>query len=187
MPVNLSYNNTVPAANNNPSVDQPQMLVNTTSISSIVNQDHIGFGQNNGGTHRQVNMYNQATPPLINDLNLYSNISVGANSLWVQTPTLNLPLFAGQPTGGVTGATSVIGNIQFRWGLKTVATNADTAVVFPIAFAGGQCWNVLLTAIRNNSGSDTVFIKTGSVSGAGFTIKNNSGSITQVYWFAIGQ
>lgn len=50
----FSYNNLVPATNNNPSVDQPDMLINTQSIDSIVNVDHVSFNAASGGTHKQV-------------------------------------------------------------------------------------------------------------------------------------
>lgn len=50
---NFTYDNTVPAASHNPSVDQPVMLINSQSSASIWDEDHIGFGSDNGGTHVQ--------------------------------------------------------------------------------------------------------------------------------------
>ena len=58
---NFPYNYTVPGANNDPSVDQPDMLKNFQSIggqsltsSGIIGVDHVGFNAANGGTHLQV-------------------------------------------------------------------------------------------------------------------------------------
>jgi len=58
----FNYNNNVPFTTNNPSVDQPQMLINTQSISGIVAVDHIGFSANNGGTHVQTTFVSSTTP-----------------------------------------------------------------------------------------------------------------------------
>lgn len=59
---NFSYNTTVPAETNNPSVDQPQMLINTASGSSIWDVDHVGFNATDGGTHKMVSLSSQNTP-----------------------------------------------------------------------------------------------------------------------------
>lgn len=58
----FNYNNAVPAANDNPSVDQPDMLVNVQSTESIIAVDHISFNTANGGTHKQVTFNNVAAP-----------------------------------------------------------------------------------------------------------------------------
>jgi hypothetical protein len=59
----FSYNNAVPATNNNPSDDQPDMLINTESIEDILAVDHISFNTAGGGQHLQ-SRYN-ATPTYI--------------------------------------------------------------------------------------------------------------------------
>lgn len=51
---NFSFNAAMPAAQNNPSQDQSRMLINNMSTASLVNIDHIGFNQNNGGQHKAV-------------------------------------------------------------------------------------------------------------------------------------
>lgn len=58
----ISYNLGVPAANNNPSNDQPDMLVNTQSISDIWAVDHVTFSGNPAGTHAQVTFSSKNTP-----------------------------------------------------------------------------------------------------------------------------
>jgi len=58
----FTYNNAIPAANNNPSVDQPDMLINGQSIESLIAVDHISFNTANGGTHKQVSFNNIAAP-----------------------------------------------------------------------------------------------------------------------------
>lgn len=60
--MSFNYNNGVPATANNPSVDQPDMLINTQSIEGILNVDHITFRAANGGTHKQVTFNDVAAP-----------------------------------------------------------------------------------------------------------------------------
>lgn len=66
---NFPYNNTVPGANNDPSVDQPDMLENFQSIggpsptaSGIIGIDHVGFNATDGGTHKQVTYSSNNVP-----------------------------------------------------------------------------------------------------------------------------
>lgn len=66
---NFPYNNTVPGANNDPSVDQPDMLENFQSIggpapttSGIIGVDHVGFNATDGGTHKQVTYSSNNNP-----------------------------------------------------------------------------------------------------------------------------
>lgn len=59
---NYNYNGGIPAANNNPSVDQNPMLENFTSINQIIGVDHVTFNTNNGGQHLQVTYTGTATP-----------------------------------------------------------------------------------------------------------------------------
>ena len=62
---NFNYNNAIPASNNNPSVDQPGMLINAQSIDGIIATEHISFNANNGGTHKQITFVGpQADPAL---------------------------------------------------------------------------------------------------------------------------
>ncbi len=56
---NLTFDASVPAANDDPSIDQPDMLANNVSTNAWVTQDHYGFNttgstNNFGGLHQQV-------------------------------------------------------------------------------------------------------------------------------------
>lgn len=50
--MSFSFNDGVPAAPDNPSVDQPIMLQNNVSNQGIWAVDHIGFNAANGGQHQ---------------------------------------------------------------------------------------------------------------------------------------
>lgn len=58
------FSTTVPAGPNNPSDDQPVMLQNNQSDSSIWATDHFGYNVNSGGYHQQTRMANRTTYPL---------------------------------------------------------------------------------------------------------------------------
>lgn len=63
----FTFDNTIPAANNDPSADQPDLLINNQSIASILDVDHIGFNQTSGGTHKQINFSSQNVPGAVAD------------------------------------------------------------------------------------------------------------------------
>lgn len=65
----FTYNTGVPAAANNPSNDQPIMLINCQSIDSIIGVDHITFNSSgtggagaSGGQHLQVTFNGKNVP-----------------------------------------------------------------------------------------------------------------------------
>lgn len=51
--MSFTFNTGIPAANNDPSVDQPDMLSNNVSTNGILAVDHVSFNTANGGTHKQ--------------------------------------------------------------------------------------------------------------------------------------
>lgn len=64
----ITFNTGIPAANNNPSLDQPEMLQNNISTDAILAIDHVSFNSSgvapNGvsGTHLQVTFNGKNTP-----------------------------------------------------------------------------------------------------------------------------
>lgn len=53
----------IPAANNNPSADQPRMLTNFTSMNTWMSQDHIGLNTSGGGWHAKLDFLNPLSVP----------------------------------------------------------------------------------------------------------------------------
>lgn len=60
--MSFTFSNDIPAANNNPSDDQPDMLQNNISTNNILNVDHVSFNNNAGGKHKQIT-FNTQNPP----------------------------------------------------------------------------------------------------------------------------
>jgi hypothetical protein len=56
--MNLGYVSGIPATPNNPSNDQPNMLINTNNIPTYLAVDHIGFNTNLGGYHKVIHQVN---------------------------------------------------------------------------------------------------------------------------------
>lgn len=52
--MSFTFNSNIPAADNNPSDDQPEMLQNNQTHVAIWNVDHISFNNNDAGKHKQV-------------------------------------------------------------------------------------------------------------------------------------
>ena len=59
----FTFNAGIPAANNNPSVDQPVMLQNNIATNGIIAVDHVGFNISNGGEHNKVTFVPQTLDP----------------------------------------------------------------------------------------------------------------------------
>ncbi len=78
----FTFNTGIPAANNNPSVDQPDMLNNNISTSGILAVDHITFNAINGGTHKQVTYIDKFPPVAQAD-----PVSVAYTNVGVADPT----------------------------------------------------------------------------------------------------
>jgi hypothetical protein len=64
---NFPYDNSVPAANDDPSDDQPVMLSNVEQSELIWDVDHVGFNADNGGTHLQTTFSSKNTPGVQTD------------------------------------------------------------------------------------------------------------------------
>src|SRR2546430_8289315 len=68
MATNFTYTTNIPLATNEPSVDQPNMKINTNSINSIIGVDHLTFGTATGtqsdGYHKVIHSVPQVSDPV---------------------------------------------------------------------------------------------------------------------------
>lgn len=58
----VNFNKDVPASNNNPSDDQPEMLLNNIGIEAIWRVDHVGFNDADSGKHVKITFNDQSSP-----------------------------------------------------------------------------------------------------------------------------
>lgn len=193
----FSYNTGVPAANNNPSIDQSDMLINTASTNSILAVDHVSFNAAGGGRHNQVTFNGNNVPSLpATLLKLFANNQDGNGN--------NLPnglsqLFAFSGTSAQSqlqyylnsasntyGSVLLFGGLILKYGLVSgISTTAVTvnwaaapATVFPtICFGAVAC--------QNTSGTAGSIIGT-SVTPSTVRLVASAGTGISAFYIAIG-
>lgn len=186
------YTNDIPNPPNAPSVDVPNMKINTNSISGIISTDHIGFGLSNGGAHNQVQIANtggingQIPAGLIGNgfETLYSSNTQGNGELWFvrgSDATGTQLTGPGVPSATSNGYTFLPGGILIQWGIQTgTATSGTVNFVsdgnrnFP-----NECWIVTIGPKYNSSsGAPT--------SAVTYTVDQKTISNTQFDWILVG-
>jgi hypothetical protein len=189
----IPYNNGVPTALNDPSLDQPQMLINTQSIENILAVDHVSFNASSGGQHAQVSFPQTRTDP---------TLSGSQGMLYTKTTTATSPYFAnaagagslwygGQGTGQVTEASG--GNasngfvkfpngIMFSWGIQT-GCQQGTVINFAYPFTT-SCFNVQIS-IRRSGTSYRIAQVFPAFNNINFTVGTDATGIDIMY-FAVG-
>ena len=211
----FTFNNAIPAAGNNPSSDQPDMLQNNISNALIWDVDHYGFGVANGGTHLRVRM--PFNPPgaipiglIANEVTLYPKTASGNSNLFftngnsgseyqlTRASLTNFPKFAtnlayGTPPGTFTqigGWTFLPGGMLMQYGFygKAGATGSSGTIQFPFTFTTGA-FSITMVAYRpdTNSGSGVLVIDSGTPpSTTGFNFRASTSGNDGIYWTAIG-
>lgn len=141
----ISYNNDVPAGPNNPSVDQPQMLLNTQAINSIIAVDHAGFNTAStdpSGYHEIIHQIEQGTWDAITRTGAPS-ATTGFNEVFAlldtpdsagavqDTQLFNVTSngFISQLTGSLAGNDGYVwaGGLLFQWGFTTTVSTGSFA------------------------------------------------------------
>ena len=188
--MSFTYNLNIPAANNNPSADQPNMRTNTNSINSILNVDHFTFSAGNAGRHKQVTLTNEAAPGFTGGNGaLYANLDTG-NSWPFWQNALGSFRIMGPQVASPTGYTW-LGGILFQWGQITSTSSSFVAQAYPIPFP-----TATFTILCQPYGSGTPPNGNGNIEIRKSTFSNlnqfqwcyvtNSGEYTGFFWVAIG-
>lgn len=142
----LPFDSTVPDAPNNPSDDQPKMLLNNISAESIMEVDHIGYGVDNSGIHNLIHFNNQGTFPAD-----FPFAIAGFGQLFTLTINADQQLFYqtgngifSQYVAATQGSNPSLAGIIYKWGNLTgkAATNPNQ-FSFPIAFPN-SCFQVIV-------------------------------------------
>jgi hypothetical protein len=141
------YTDNIPFPTNSPSADQPNMLINTNSIDSLLAVDHVSFNLANGGYHNDIHFNTQLTDPA-------AVPTIG--QLYTKSITFNAitdaALFYENGAGVVTqltspsgssalanGYTFLPGGILMQWGSSALnagvaPVTVTTTINFPVAF-----------------------------------------------------
>lgn len=200
----FDYTTNIPFANNPPSVDQPNMEINTNSIDGIIAVDHVGFNSNNGGYHTDIHMIPQGSDPAqITDIGqLYTktvtfNGKTDAALFYRSGTTLSSSNSLTQITApkgtsaSANGYAFLPGGIVMQWGIinsPPMPSGTTTPLSFNINFPN-NCFNIQMTLINDGSttNAQVMSIRIGSVSTSGFSWNYTGGSAYRgFYWVAIG-
>jgi hypothetical protein len=164
----MSYTLGIPAANNNPSADQPLMLGNFTAINNWTVVDHIGFNTGDfTGQHLQVTF---ATNP--NFIPTPPNQSANNSILFTQAGTAtdtNAMLFFQNSNSG---------NLPYPVSMMRAYGQYPGASVNGTVVANNQ--NNVTSVSRNSQGNYTVILVAGAVTtnNYGVTVSCDNRSVT---------
>lgn len=161
----FTFSTAVPAPNNDPSVDQPDMLINNQSTDGILAVDHISFNTANGGQHKQVTFNNKNVPVAQTDPQsvLYTNSGTASpvSQMFYRNQNGIFQVSPIKAWAYVNSAGGIIGSQSLN--------------IAGIAPAGTGRFNVTLTANAVNSNQFAVLVtafilNSGSGSQAGYNI-----------------
>ena len=178
---NQTYITSIPATNNDPSVDQPNMEINTNSLyqwaGANASSDHFGFNDNNGALHKRSSYVVQGSDPgsASGVYVEYSKTSSGSSELFVQKDSVSTPIQLTRgvpisPTGNTAGVTYLPGGYYLLFG--KIGINPSGTLNFP---AGVSLTNLVsfsatsdqpIGLYKSNSTSTSITISRVSGTGA---------------------
>ena len=178
----FTYITGVPAADNDPSVDQPNMVTNTNSIPGLIAIDHVSFNASNGGTHLQItfssnNVPTVPTSPPVLFTNLDSNMT---SQLFFYSG--NAAHSSTQYVQASNGSTMLLGGIIMKWGFSGQVASGTT-ISFTSPFPN-NCFNVQLTVF--DSTAKQTYINISAITTSGFTMMAAGSVPVAFYYSAIG-
>lgn len=163
------YDETIPAANNNPSSDQPVMQANALAITQLIAVDHVTFNSADSGKHEQVTF---AALGGKNETQLFTQAGVANNQpdLKFTNPNATFPinslraygLFSIQegmpnPTISILGSQSF--NIASQTGINLTTSRAQfTITVSANATTGNDVGIVLAKSFTDSFSSTNGFV-----------------------------
>lgn len=185
---NFSYNVGVPATNNNPSDDQPEMLINTQSIKNLIDVDHLSFGVNDGGTHKQVTIVSNNVPAAPTNPTAIFYTNTGDESLVSEAFFRNQKGIFNFSTLRAFGVfTTAIGgaSVPLDMGMNVVDPIAKSSSVYTVSLTPGVVTGTTVAVFLNHS-SDSVLSWTYALNT--LTISQDSGiAVGRKISFAIFQ
>lgn len=211
----MSYNPSIPGANDNLSTSQGQIQNNFTQLNTLFVRDHYAYSDaTNGGYHKQVTLQNVAAPaPVAPASAVYSKTVSGVQELFfkngaaqeTQLTSIARPLWKGVAsdanvdfTLGVAGV-SLASNgylylpngLLIQWGRVTGGLANTGTVTFATANKNftTACYNVQCTLIPSTPPtSNAQCMSVSSVSTTTFNWNYSGGSAYNgFYWLAIGR
>jgi len=195
-PINVGYTTNIPNPPNFPSQDVANMQINTNSISTLLQVDHFGFGNNQGGSHARVQLAEVlgSSPPvgLLNGYEtIYSQIINANGEIFFTRGSSGTGIQLtgpGTPVVSASGYTFLPGGILMQWGTNTCASG--TTITFPVPFKVATTpFSIQCTIFQNTTNRHFVYAR--SSTNANFvTTQLDNGGVAETNtfsWIAIGQ
>ncbi len=188
---NWVYTRDIPFASHNPSADQPVMQTNANSIDSLIQEDHFGFNDNNGGLHKKVSLVNNAGP--------FATVSgagselYGSNNEWVFTNAslagagIFMTNSAAPPIDLAKGSTFLPGGMVMQWGSGVTSTGTFGVFNDTLLYGLSTVYCALTSAVSSGDAVANIAVISPNVS---ILLKNISGPVSTpvlVYWLVIGK
>lgn len=182
----MTYNNSIPQANDLISQSQSQILTNFSQLYSVFAQDHIEYDDSTAadrGKHKQVTLKELSAGPATTatEIALYTKDVSGTTRLFYRTPSSGDEI---QMTGPITAAQNgtclLASGIKIVWGRDTIAGGAVTkAVTFVSAFSGTP-YMINATPYANLATGDSpreFGVLNSSIALGGFTAESFNGPV----------
>jgi len=215
MATNYTYTTGIPVATNTPAQDQPNMAVNTTSVSQILSTDHLTFGAATGaltdGMHTVIHLKDNGgvTPPKVAGTGeVYSNdVTFNAKTdgaLFYQSSTLagNTEIQITAPkaySSALNGYSFLPGGSIIQWGFENTGSSGSFAggsasgtVTFPLVYPN-NAWMVVCTPYWNTAGTAPSVAGSATPNGTSVTttgfewqFNSTSNKYRGFYWYSIG-
>lgn len=191
MAINVTYNNGIPDANHNPSVDQPPMRVNTDAVDTILAVDHVSFNTNGGGWHKQVTFAsnNVPVPPVSPPVLFTKDVALLTTLPQIFYYSGNAAHSSNQYVNAAEGSTFAFGGVIVKWGTRAVPGSNPGTVTFPVAFPN-NCYAVIVslgTTTQAPSNTENYTLQADAFTVSQFTLTRSSTSKTLTFsYIAIG-
>lgn len=201
----FTYFPNIPFANNNPSVDQPNMETDTNSISSLIAIDHQGFNLNQGGYHTVVHFIdNVVDPPAVPP----AGPLLGAGELYFKTLTSvvsDTALFS-QTAGGLKaqltcnispsvmvdgfgstfGTTFLPGGLLLNYGIFNRSSSHAVNFLTPFSSPPYSITATPFGTLNSNSAYLSLTILSFTKTAYTWQIGGNNSAFNNFFWQAIG-
>lgn len=198
--VNVIYNDNIPDRPNNPSQDQPKMQTNTNSLRTLIQVDHVGFGDNHGGYHKVIHQETQTSVNTVAGVNqIFSGVpgvlivngvttqaipNNGDTQLYTLTGMGGLSQLTGN--SAATNGFQWIGDMLMQWGTANVPAQTGS-ITLPVPFQN-NFFNLQMTLdIPGVLGVAASIVRNPSVDLDKFFYRSTAiGASVFVEWVAIG-
>ncbi len=196
MSLALTYTQDIPDPPSSPSVDVPNMKVNTNSVRTIWTRDHFTFESDNAGLHNRVQLVeiNTTLPVGLRNVGsgtLFTKISpnpLEGNLFFLRNGSASAIQMTGplSPLAAGNGYTFLPGGFLMQWGtFNPGIVVGNNPISFNITFPN-NVYNIMISAI-NASATIVLTINPAGSTTSGFVVVSNVGvGPVGVAWTAIG-